>query len=159
SPDSAHAMCYLYERTQQILETLCKTGDIPVVNDIAMGWDYLGAMLTGNIKRNDIVLMVSLDGAQLYDSKESDYWMYVWIILNLPPDQHYHKLHVFPRGFIPCPNKPKNLDSFLFPGFHHLSTLQREGLPMWDPFTNAHYISNLYLLFTTADGPGLIYWD
>ncbi|KIK98763.1 hypothetical protein PAXRUDRAFT_133566 [Paxillus rubicundulus Ve08.2h10] len=30
---------------------------------------------------------------------------------------------------------------------------------MWDPLTNACYISNLYLLFMTADGPGLIYWD
>ncbi|KIK96436.1 hypothetical protein PAXRUDRAFT_138501 [Paxillus rubicundulus Ve08.2h10] len=30
---------------------------------------------------------------------------------------------------------------------------------MWDLLTNFDYISHLYLLFTTADGPGLIYWD
>ncbi|KIK74789.1 hypothetical protein PAXRUDRAFT_174617, partial [Paxillus rubicundulus Ve08.2h10] len=30
---------------------------------------------------------------------------------------------------------------------------------MWDPLTDSCYISHLYLLFTTADGPGLIYWD
>ncbi|KIK79377.1 hypothetical protein PAXRUDRAFT_16365 [Paxillus rubicundulus Ve08.2h10] len=85
--------------------------------------------------------------------------MYIWVILNLPPQKRYCKLHVLPSGFIPGPNKPKNLDSFLFPGFHHLAALQREGLPMWDPLTDSRYISGLYLIFTTADGPGLIYWD
>ena len=43
-----------------------------VVDDIAMRWDYLGAILDGDIKPQDIILMISLDGAQLYNSKESD---------------------------------------------------------------------------------------
>ncbi|KAF9232877.1 hypothetical protein BU15DRAFT_54573, partial [Melanogaster broomeanus] len=30
---------------------------------------------------------------------------------------------------------------------------------MWDPLTDSRYISHLYLLYTTADGPGLVYWD
>ena len=30
---------------------------------------------------------------------------------------------------------------------------------MWDPLTDARYIFNLYLLFTTTDGPRLVYWD
>jgi hypothetical protein len=88
-PDNAHNMCYLHERTQQVLEKLQTTGKISIINDIAMGWDYLGAVADGKIKENDIVLMVSLDGAQLYKSKNSDCWMYVWIIVNLLPDKHY----------------------------------------------------------------------
>ncbi|KAG2340367.1 hypothetical protein BDR05DRAFT_1002561 [Suillus weaverae] len=133
--------------------------EIPIVDDIAMGHDYLGAVLDGDIKANDIVLMVSLDGAQLYKSKQSDCWMYLWVILNLAPDKHYHKLHVHPGGFIPGPNKPKNVDSFLAVGIHHLATLQNEGLNVWDVSRDAHFISNLHLLFTTADSPGLVYWD
>jgi len=86
-------------------------------------------------------------------------YTYVWIILNLPPDQRYKKLHVLPGSFIPGPNKPKNVDSFLFPGLHHLAAIQREGLPIWNPLNNFRYISNVYLLFTTADGLGLIHWD
>ncbi|KIJ06804.1 hypothetical protein PAXINDRAFT_32296, partial [Paxillus involutus ATCC 200175] len=81
---------------------------------------------------NDIVLMVSLDGAQLYEHKDSDCWMYVWIIVNLAPDQRYQKIHVCPGGFIPGPNKPKNLDSFLCVGMHHVAVLQKEGLQIWD---------------------------
>ena len=124
-----------------------------------MGWDYLGAVLNGDIKPQDIVLMVSLDGAQLYDSKESDCWIYIWIIVNLPPDKCYRKLHVCPGRFIPGPHKPKNVDSFLFPGIHHLAALQAEGLPIWNAQTDSQYISDLYLIFTTADGPGLVYWN
>ncbi|KAF8833937.1 hypothetical protein BDN67DRAFT_992757 [Paxillus ammoniavirescens] len=135
-------------------------GAIPIVDDVVMGWDYLGTVLDSDIKKHhNIVLMVSLDGAQLYESKESDCWMYVWVILNLSPQKWYHKLHVLPGGFIPGPNKLKNLNSFLFPGFHHLAALQHEGLPMWDPLTDLRYISGLYLVFTTANGPVLVYWD
>ncbi|KAF8834753.1 hypothetical protein BDN67DRAFT_1016184 [Paxillus ammoniavirescens] len=108
-PQSARAMCYLYEHTQEIITHLRETGEIPVIDDITMGLDYLGPVLDGDIKENDIVLMVSLDGVQLYEHKDSDCWMYVWIIVNLAPDQRYQKIHVRPGGFIPGPNKPKNL--------------------------------------------------
>ncbi|KIK25482.1 hypothetical protein PISMIDRAFT_9518 [Pisolithus microcarpus 441] len=113
--DSANDMDYLRTRTMEVLQGLQETGNIPVIDDIVMGWDYLGAVLDGDIKQQDIILMVSLDGAQLYDSKELDCWMYIWIVVNLPPDKHYRKLHIRPGGFIPGPNKPKHLDSFLFP--------------------------------------------
>ena len=103
--------------------------------------------------------MVSLDGAQLYEDKESDCWLYIWIVINLPPDKRYRKTHVLPGGFIPGPNKPKNPDSFMVVGLHHLAALQREGLTIWDPSCNEDFRSDLYLLFTTADGPGLVYWD
>ena len=159
SPESPRAMCYLYERTQWILHEFRDTQSISIIDDIAMGWDYLGTILKRDITEHDIVVMVSLDGTQLYSSKESDCWIYIWVILNLSPDQQYKKLHVLPSGFIPGPNKPKNIDSFLFPGFHHLAAIQQEGLSMWDPLTDGRYISNVYLLFTTADGPGLVYWD
>ena len=51
------------------------------------GWDYLGGVLAGNIKEHDVVLMASLDGAQLYEDKDSDCWLYLWVVLNLPPDR------------------------------------------------------------------------
>ena len=161
SSTSVHSMRYLWEKTQELFHDIVATRspDIPLVNDIVMGWDFLGAVLDGDIKEHDIVLMVSLDGAQLYESKESDCWMYIWIIGNLSPDIRYRKLNVLPGSFIPGPKKPKNLDSFLFPGMHHLAAIQCEGLSMWDPLSDSRYSSYVYLLFTTADGPGLVYWD
>ena len=82
--DSAIDMDYLHQRTEEVLQQIWEMGGIPIVDDIAMGWDYLRAVLDGDIKSHDIVVMVSLDGAQLYDSKESDCWIYIWIIVNLP---------------------------------------------------------------------------
>ncbi|KIK80544.1 hypothetical protein PAXRUDRAFT_158406 [Paxillus rubicundulus Ve08.2h10] len=85
SPESAQTMCYLHDWTQQILEELHQTGSIPIVDNVAMGWDYLGAVLDGDIKEHDVVLILSLNGTQLYDSKESNCWMYIWVILKPPP--------------------------------------------------------------------------
>ena len=101
--------------------------------------------------------MMSLDGAQLYQSKQSDCWIYIWVLLDLSPDLRYKKRHVFPGGFIPGPNKPKNVESFLFPGFHHLSALMKEGLQIWDALENNIFRSNPFLHLGTADGPGMTY--
>ncbi|KIK29823.1 hypothetical protein PISMIDRAFT_88326 [Pisolithus microcarpus 441] len=158
-PIHARQMRYLHERTQQILAELRQSRSISLIDDVVAGWDYLGAVLDGDIKKDDIVIMVSLDGAQLYESKQSDCWIYIWIILNLAPDKRYKKVHVCPGGFIPGPNKPKNIDSFLFVGLHHIAALQHEGLRIWDASEDRIFTSGLYLLFTTADGPGLVCWD
>lgn len=42
---------------------------------------------------------------------------------------------------------------------HHLAAIQNEGLRMWDMSHDAMHISNIHLIFMTADGPGLVYWD
>ena len=158
-PDSARDMHWLHNRTRVILEEIRRTGTIPVIEDIAMGWDYLGAVLDGDIKPDNIVLVASLDGAQLYEDKDSDCWMYIFILVNLSPDKRYRKLQVLPGAFIPGPNKPKHLDSFLAIGFHHIAALQHEGLRVWDASQNIVSQPDVYLLFPTADGPVLVYWD
>jgi hypothetical protein len=75
--------------------------------------------------------------------------------MDLPPEIRYKKDHVLPGGFIPGPNKPKNLDSFIFPGLHHLSALQREGLNIWDAWTKITSKSFPFLALATADAPGM----
>ena len=77
--------------------------------------------------------------------------------MDLSPNERYKKRHVLPGGFIPGPNKPKNLDSFLFPGLHHVRALQIEGLHIWDAFRDEKFISRLFLALNTADGPAMAY--
>lgn len=72
--------------------------------------------------------MLSINGAQIYENKESHCWIYIWIILNLSPEYWYNKKHIFPGAIIPGPKKPKFTKSFLFPGFYHLSAVQCEDL-------------------------------
>ncbi|KAF9470601.1 hypothetical protein BDN70DRAFT_939565 [Pholiota conissans] len=157
-PSSARRFDYRRKITQEIINELEENdGTLSSYDDFFHGSDYLENVKKGSINNNDIVLMLSIDGAQLYTHKASDCWIYIWVIMDLSPDERYKKRHVLPGGFIPGPNKPKNVDSFQFPGLHHLCSLQREGLRIWDASTNRLFLSKLFLALDTADGPGMAY--
>ena len=117
SPDGFGDMLYSVNQTEKVQDRLQGSENImPFYDDFFSGIDYLNAVSEEKIKNGDTILLFSLDGAQLYEHKQSDCWIYIWVILNLSPDKHYKKKHVLPDAFIPGPNKPKNIDSFLFPG-------------------------------------------
>ena len=157
-PSGARKFDYRRLITRAIVNELqMNAGNLSSYDDFFYGSDYLERVRKGEISDNDIVLMLSVDGAQLYAHKASDCWMYIWVIMDLSPDERYKKAYVLPGGFIPGPNKPKNMDSFLFPGLHHLCALQQEGLYIWDASTNRLFISKLFLGLSTADGPGMAY--
>jgi len=42
---------------------------------------------------------------------------------------------------------------------HHLAALQEHGLMVWDASRDIVFRSDLHLIFTTADSPGLVVWD
>lgn len=81
--------------------------------------------------------------------------MLIWVILELSPALRYKKRYVLPAGFIPGPGKPKNLDTFLFPGLEHISALQKEGLKVWDVIANKIMTKYPLVLLDTADAPGM----
>lgn len=138
------------------MEELERTGqELPrVMDDIFCSKNYIHHVQRGDIQRNDMVLMLQVDGAQLYAHKDLDTWILIWVILDLPPDMHYKKRFVIPAAVIPGPNKPKNLDSFLFVSLHHLSAIQKDGLRVWDAHTNREFTTRLWLQVGGADGPG-----
>lgn len=65
------------------------------------------------------------------------------------------KKHVLPALAVPGPNKPKNLDSFMFRSFHHVSALQRENggadLRVWDAINRETVNSRIIFLLGGAD--------
>ncbi|KAF8840952.1 hypothetical protein BDN67DRAFT_990071 [Paxillus ammoniavirescens] len=101
----------------------------PVFNDIFNGTDYLEAVQDGMIKDEDICLLFSIDGAQLYHHKASDCWISIWVVLNRSPESRYRKQFVLP------------------------------GLPIWDASLVRQYLTNLFIAIATSDGPGLAYLD
>ncbi|EGO02450.1 hypothetical protein SERLA73DRAFT_47977 [Serpula lacrymans var. lacrymans S7.3] len=106
----------------------CSDGDSPEEHDdFFAGSDYICAVQDGYNQSDNTVLIFSMDGAQLYKTKLSDYWMYIWVIFDISPDKHYKKKYVIPGCIIPGPNKPVNINLFLFPGLHHLSAIQKQG--------------------------------
>jgi len=126
-------------------------------SDVLHGADMIQAFRDGRIREDDVALMFSIDGAQLYAHKLSACWIYIWVLLNLSPTRRYQKKHVFVGGFIPGPKNPKNIDSFLFPSLGHLTTLQRESLAIWDAARQREVHSHIFLPLITADGPGMMH--
>ena len=156
SKGSAEQMQYAEKRLEEIVNAgPANRGNY---EDWCDGINFIQAFRDGHIKKGDPVLMFSIDSAQLYRSKSSDCWMYIWVVFSLDPSTHrYKKVAVIFGGIIPGPNKPQVLESFLFPGLHHLSAIQNEGLMIWDAFSDMKYISHPFLALATADGPAMAY--
>jgi hypothetical protein len=80
-------MRYREKRTQEIIDELnCNNGFLNHYDDIFCGEAYLNAVQHGEIKPGDMILMLSIDGAQLYESKASDCWIYIWVIFEHSPE-------------------------------------------------------------------------
>lgn len=156
-PQSARHAHYLRDERSRVLAEVQEQRCLEEYSDVLHGSDLIGAFRDGRVSEDDIVLMFSIDGAQLYAKKASACWIYIWVLLNLSPTRRYKKKHVFIGGFIPGPNNPKNTDSFLFPGLYHLAALQNEGLRLWDGAFQRAIHSNIFLALLTADGPGMMH--
>ncbi|KAF9034266.1 hypothetical protein BJ165DRAFT_1417414 [Panaeolus papilionaceus] len=99
SPDRAIAMEYQYDQFCKRQEN--RNDNMPY-DDIQSGSDVQELFETIGLTPNDTTLIFSLDGAQLYQNKQSDTWIAIWILPNYSPKIRYRKKY------------PKNLDSFLF---------------------------------------------
>ena len=138
-----------------MLTRLCAGGSIKSYNNMYSSSILIDVAMCGDLTPSNTNLMLSIDSAQLYESKQSDCWIYIWVLLNLAPELQYRKNYVLPSGVIPGPNKPKNLNSFIFTGLHHLSALQKDGLQIWDCHNGHVFTLQPYFFLGTADGPGL----
>ncbi|TFK64920.1 hypothetical protein BDN72DRAFT_773971 [Pluteus cervinus] len=153
SPDGARAMQYRHDITTKILKELEATEEegVDLYEDIYHGIDYINDIKSGKMKEEDVPVLFSIDGAQLYRDKTSNCWFFIWIILGLSPDKRYKKRYVLPGGFIPGPAKPKNVESFMFPALRHLAALQKDGLQVYDYLLRKTKTIYPHLRFGTAD--------
>ena len=129
-----------------------------IIQRCILQFDSSGCSLVRQSHTQHTLLMLLFDGAQLYQSKQSNCWIYIWVLLDLTPDWPdlwYKKKYIIPGGFVPGPKKPKNLDLFVYTGLHHLSVLQRDGLCIWDCSMRCVFMLRLFFFLGTADGPGL----
>ena len=143
SPETAEKM--LYRQTRMGVD------ETEVYDDVFSGDAYLDAVEAGEINEYDTLLMFSIDGAQLYRDKKSECWIYIWILLELGPDERYKVRNILPGGIIPGPKAPEHLESFLFPGLAHVSALQKEGLQLWDSYNQRLALSIIFLFLVLAD--------
>ena len=151
NPQTAKGMLYRWDTTLDLLESRASGRPPTVLDDILSGEAYLKLAQDGTIRKHDTVLLLSVDGAQLYESKKSDCWIYIWILVDLSPDKRYKIRNILPGGVIPGPDSLQNIDSFMLPGLVHLSALQKEGLPIWDSFSRERATCFPYLFLVLTD--------
>jgi hypothetical protein len=71
-------MCYCEHQTNQILEKLCINNNaLNIYDDFICGSDYLHAVQMQQIGPDDTVVLFSINGAQLYQNKKSNCWIYI----------------------------------------------------------------------------------
>ncbi|KAG1743286.1 uncharacterized protein EDB91DRAFT_1081219 [Suillus paluster] len=85
-------MQYQDDATNVLLEKLRMNGGvIDAYEDFFDGMDYLDAVQWGKIKEGDPILMLSIDCTQLYKSKQSNCWIYIWVVFDHHPQERYKK--------------------------------------------------------------------
>ena len=87
NPCMAKDMFYQWEKTEELLRDLGTDKPLGIFDDILSGRAYLDLVDKGKIGKYDTVLMLSIDGAQLYQNKQSGCWIYIWILVDLAPDK------------------------------------------------------------------------
>lgn len=156
SPESAERMRYRINLTTKLMQAIPGNTQTPeYYEDFFHGSEYLKAVRDGVINDSNLLLMFSIDGAQLYASKQSDCWIAIWVILDLAPDHRYQKVRVYPACFIGGPNKPKLWESFAHVSLYHLAALQNEQLTVWDASTRQLKQMDLVFALGTGDGPAM----
>ncbi|VDB93561.1 unnamed protein product [Peniophora sp. CBMAI 1063] len=151
SPDGAHDMGHREREMGRLLEELLGPEGLASLADIYHGTNFYKPYLRGEIGRDDFVLIYSMDGAQLFKHKTSSCWIYIWILVDVSPDKRYKKKYVLPGAIVPGPNKPKNPDSFNYPGFHHVSALANEGMLIYDGLRKRIFRSRPYVFLAETD--------
>ena len=156
SPELAEHMHYLGRALSMNTDHAQHAGGIlNRYNDISCGKDILSAWISGNLQKSDVALQLSIDGAQLRANQPSEAWVFIWVIHNLPPNLRYKKCFVIPGVIVPGPNKPGDIDSFLFPSLYHVASLQCKGLRIYNASVDSYIPhSKPLVLFATADSLG-----
>jgi hypothetical protein len=155
SREVAESMHYLERKlAANVTSARLGGGMLDFYDNTASGQALLDAWTEGRIKRGNIALQFSIDGAQLRADRPSEAWFFIWVIHNLPPNMRYKKAFVIPGAIVPGPGKPWDIDSFMFPSLYHISALQREGLIVYDASLGTLVQSRPLVIFGTADSPG-----
>ena len=156
---TAQDMMYLWLASQDLIQKTPVGTPPKSYTDVHCGSRLLKAFRDRVIGPNDTVLTFSIDGAKLYRNKDSDCWIFIWLVENLSPDKRFKKRFIIPGAIIPGPNHPINLDSFIYRSLYHVSALMREGLPIWNGFTRSLELSKIFLAAHLADGPAMAQMD
>ena len=98
----------------------------------------------------DTALAISSDGAQLTMKKQSNMWLLIVVLLNLPPEICYKTNNVIIPLAIPGPSAPGNVESFIYPLFEEMA-MASVGMWTWDAVDSSYFVLRAYLCGVKGD--------
>jgi hypothetical protein len=98
----------------------------------------------------DTAITISTDGAQLTMKKQSNVWLLIVVLLNLPPEMRYRANNIIIPLAIPGPSSPGNIESFIYPLFQELA-MASEGIWTWDAVDSSYFVLRAYLCGVKGD--------
>ncbi|KAJ8501880.1 hypothetical protein ONZ45_g11974 [Pleurotus djamor] len=93
---------------------------------------------------------ITTDGAMLTLQKQSEVWVALLILFNLPPEARYLLDNIITMFIIPGPWSPTNIESFFYQSF--VDMLQAsEGIWMYDAYASEKFIFKFHLVGLLGD--------
>jgi hypothetical protein len=101
-------------------------------------------------EKRDVAFAISTDGAQLTMKKQSNSWLLILIILNLPPEVRYKSNNIIINFATPGPNAPGDIESFLFLLFQEMVQAS-EGIWTWDAIDSSYFMNRAHIVMALGD--------
>jgi hypothetical protein len=98
----------------------------------------------------DIAFAMSTDGAQLTMKKQSDTWLLILILLNLPAEIRYKFSNIIVAFATPGPKPPGNMESYIYLIFQEMAKAS-EGIWTWDAVESSYFVNRAYVCMALGD--------
>ena len=134
---------YLLKKTEDIIKTYSDFGD-------SLVQEHLCTNLNLFKSPRDIAFALSTDGAQLTMKKQSNTWVAILILLNLPAEIRYQTNNVIIPFIIPGPQSPGDIESFMYPLFEDMAKAN-EGIWMWDAIDSSYFVNHAHICMILGD--------
>ena len=150
--EMAVAMRYRHENLQKALKKLSPHSSPTEYSDFSDSISHINHANHLSLFQNDTdtAITISGDGAQLTMKKQSDVWVLIVTILNLPPNMRSKATNVIIPLVIPGPHSPGNVESFVYVLYEELAKLS-VGLWTWDALLERYFVLKVYLCGVLGD--------
>jgi hypothetical protein len=150
--ETAEAMRYRHMHLQEALQKL-KPGSSPTkYSDFSDSISHLNHFRHSHLfkEETDTAITISGDGAQLTMKKQSDVWVLIVTVLNLPPNMRSKAANIIMPLVIPGPLSPGNVESFIYVLYEELAKL---SIGVWtkDALTGKFFLLRVYLCGVLGD--------
>ena len=147
--EMAEAMRYRHQNLQKALKKLKPNSPPSEYFDFSDSINHINhAHLFQN--ETDCAISISGDGAQLTMKKQSNVWVLIVTILNLPPNMRTKATNIIIPLVIPGPYSPGNVESFVYVLYEELAKLS-VGIWTKDALSGQFFLLKVYLCGVLGD--------